>query len=170
MKPALRQAAVAALVVALAVSMSGCITVYPFRSAIAASEGPGNLDYIVVVAYEREFEASDCIPPDSGSDSRSVYVPEFSEYVAIFVQAKLSSIPAGFESIDSREFVFTVADGNGTEWVDIHLRNNSTQKEVIVQGPRPGAWTVTLTWGMSSCPPTSVQDNFLVRVLVRQPE
>jgi hypothetical protein len=169
-KPALRQATVAALVATLAVSMSGCITVYPFRSAIAASEGPGNLDLIVVVAYEREFEASTCIPPDSGSDSRAVYVPEFSEYVAIFVQAKLSSIPAGFESIDSRQFDFTVADGNGTEWVDIHLRNNSTQKELIVQGPRPGAWTVTLSWAMCSLPGAKIQDGFLVRVLVRQPE
>jgi len=168
-KPALRRATVAALVVALAVSMSGCITVYPFRSAIAASEGPGNLDFIVVVAYELEVEAS--MLQQSGSDSRAIFVPEYSEHVTIFVQATLTSVP-DIGGLDTRHFDFSVADGNGTAWVDIHLRNNSTNKEVLVQGPRPGAWTVTLSYQISDVliPGYNIHDQFLVRVLVRQPE
>jgi hypothetical protein len=167
--PSARLAALSAAVLLLAVGSSGCLTVYPakalFSGPAPGSQGPP----ILVVAFEEEFR-----PPDTGiySDSltRTVFVPPGSEHVQIAVFAKLTSVPPEFEPIDTRHFDFTVSDGGGTAWVDVHLRNNSTLKDVIVDSPRPGGWTVTLNYQLQAIGVVGVPaDQFDVQVVVAQP-
>jgi hypothetical protein len=162
----LRHAALAGAVLLLSVGLSGCLTVYPAKALFTGEGGGESVPIELVVAYEMERTAD--APLVSGADLRTVFVPPFSESVTITVYAKLTSAGSLFEGLDPRHFDFTVADGTGTAWVDVHLRNNSTQKNVLVEGPRPGGWTVSLTYEMQGLPGVPA-DQFQVQVLVAQP-
>ncbi|HEX9708724.1 MAG TPA: hypothetical protein VGB42_01925 [Candidatus Thermoplasmatota archaeon] len=167
MRASPRRAALAATVVLLSVALSGCLTVYPAKALFSGEGGGNEVPIELVVAYEQEVTASTF--PTSGSDTRTIFVPPLSERVTISVYAKLTSVGAPLEEIDKRHFDFTVADGAGTAWVDVHLRNNSTQKTIIVEGPRPGGWTVTLNYLLQGGVPGFPSDQFHVQVLVAQP-
>jgi hypothetical protein len=87
------------------------------------------------------------------------------------VSAKLTPWPPPFNQFDPAHFDFTVTDGNGTAWVDVHLKSNDTEKKVLVSGPRPGGWTVTLSYEIceGSLPGIKIDDQFNTQVIVRQP-
>lgn len=160
--------AVAALAVVLAVSLSGCLTVFPAKSLLTTDPRGSSLVFATVLAYEN-VQDPEGVCPTAGSDSRPVYVPEKSERVTLLVQAHLTSVPPELDPIDTRHFDLTIADGSGLVWVDVHLRNNDTQREVVVEGPRPGAWTVLLSWELCDNSFFNIHDQFLVQVVVKQP-
>lgn len=167
MRPTTRHVALAASVLVLSVAMSGCLTVYPAK-ALFTGEGAGeSVPMQVVVAYEQMHTASN--PQDGGSETRTVFVPTGSDRVTIDVYAKLTSLPPWADQFDTRHFDFTVTDGAGTAWADIHLRNNSTTKTIHVDGPRTGGWTVTLNYNLQGNIPGLPADQFRVQVLVSQP-
>lgn len=168
---ALRPAAfaAAALVLLLGVSLGGCLTVFPAKSLLMTDPRGSSLVFENRLAYEAIGEPEGgCV---AGSDSRPIYVPERSQRVTVFVQAHITSIPPEFASVDPRHFDLTITDGANLVWVDVHLRNNDSQEEVVVDGPRPGAWTVTISWEIceGNFIIVKANDQFRVQVVVRQP-
>lgn len=167
MRASPRQAALALAVLAMAVSMSGCLTVYPAKALFTGEGSENALPMELVVVYERALTAQNL--QDAGSETRTIFVAPLSERVTISVYAKLTSLPPPADQFDTRHFDFTVTDGAGTAWISVHLKNNSTQKTVNVDGPRAGGWTVTLNYNLQGNIPGLPADQFQVQVLVSQP-
>lgn len=154
----------------LAVATAGCITVFPGRSAVTTDPRTSTLDYLPVIAFEHQEDPEPTGCP-AGTDSRTIFVPQLARAVTVDVHAKITSVGEPLASQDFRHFDFTVADGEGTLWVDIHLRNNGTDKQLTIEGPRPGGWTVTLSWNICNIPApgSPIKDEFRVLVVVQQP-
>jgi hypothetical protein len=160
-------------VVALAVAASGCIAIYPVKNLLNTDPGASGIVFENHLAYELVVNpTSGCL---AGSDARGILVPQRSQWVRVYVLAKISPlppiVPAGLEDLLNRHFDLTVQDGNQTAWLEVHLKANDTQKDILVEGPRPGGWTVTLSYNLCDLdvPGLKIDDQFIVRVTVRQP-
>ena len=57
-------------------------------------------------------------------------------------------------------------------WVEVHLKNSDVEKRLTIEGPRPGGWTVTLSYTVcdADAAPFKIDDQFDVLITVRQPE
>jgi hypothetical protein len=161
-------AACAALM--LAASVSGCIMVFPARTAVTTDPRSASLVYQSVPVYEAQQDPKSAGCP-AGSEVRTVFVPQLSQSVLITVNAHLTSVVDPLPIQDPRHFDLTIADGGGLSWVDIHLKNNDTDKKLTIEGPRPGGWTITFNWEICNLDlgVVKVNDNFHVLVVVRQP-
>jgi hypothetical protein len=165
-----RMAALAAAVLLAGVALSGCITVFPARSAVNTDPRASTMTFLPTVAYERQEDPhNECV---SGTDTRTIFVPQLARAVLLDIHGHITSVGEPFASQDFRHLDFTVADGSGTVWAEIHLRNNDTDKKLTIEGPRPGGWTVAVSWNI--CDGTipgivRADDNFRFLVVVTQP-
>lgn len=165
------QLAVVAVVV-LALSSSGCLTVYPLRSFLSTDPRAASLPYENHIAYERKENPTVTGECPSGAETRGILVPQRSQWVNIYVLAKITPAPGVAQPVDPRHFDFTVVDGNNTVWMEIHFKNSDVEKRLTIEGPRPGGWTVTLSYAICELdfPPLKVDDQFDVLITVRQPD
>jgi hypothetical protein len=159
----------ALLVVVLAVTLSGCLTAFPAKTLLSTDPRAASIDYGNVLVYEREQDPTTFI--EQGSDARGIYVPERSQRVTVSVFAKITPAPSVVQPYEQRHFDLTVKDGADLVWVEIHLKQGDILKDFVVDGPRPGGWTVVLSYTMSDfdVPPARIDDQFKVQIIVRQP-
>jgi hypothetical protein len=152
----------------LGVGLSGCITVFPGRSAVTTDPRASSMTFLPVVAFEHmEAPHNEC--PSSGTDSRTIFVPQLAKNVIIDIHAHITSVGEPFASQDFRHIDLTVADGEGNTWADIHVKNNDSDKKLTIEGPRPGGWSVTLAWSICDLPVAKADDNFRIIIVVTQP-
>jgi hypothetical protein len=165
-----RLVALAFATLLLGVGLSGCITVFPGRSAVTSDPRASSMTFLPAIVFEHaENPQNQC--PSSGTDSRTIFVPQLSKSVLIDIHAHITSVGEPFASQDFRHIDFTVADGDGNQWADIHVKNNDSDKKLTIEGPRPGGWTVTLAW--SICDGNAIvvkaDDNFRIIIVVTEP-
>ncbi len=172
MVPAPKILAAAAASVLLGVALGGCITVFPARDTVTTDPRASSLPFANVEAYARKEEAAPgaTLGCTGASESRLFYVPQYSEKVTAFVTASLKPPPAPADQAVNQHFDFTLKDGEGVVWIEIHLKGNDTNKQLTIEGPRPGGWNVELAWNLCKAPaPLNIDDSFSVAVVVRQP-
>jgi hypothetical protein len=163
-------AIVAALaVVLLAVSVSGCLSVFPAKSLLSNDPRASSVEYGNILAYERKADPT-MIGCEDGTDVRGVYVPERSEFATVSVFIRIT--PAqGVDQFIGRHFDLTVEDGTGEAWVEVHETAGDLLKDFRIDGPRPGGWTVTLSYRICEFDnaPFRIDDQLKVQMIVREP-
>lgn len=170
MRRRLAPAAAAAAILLMGVSLSGCIVVFPAKTAVTTDPRAGSLDYLPVIAFEEHDEPTGSINCSSGAQTATVYVPQLTRSVILDLDLFLTSVSSPLPFNDPRHIDFTVEDGDGVLWADIHLKNNDTVRKVTIEGPRPGGWTVSLVWNICGNDfGVRVNDHLHVIVIVNQP-
>lgn len=167
-----RLAAVAGATLLLGVALAGCITVFPAKDAVTSDPRANSMTYLPVIAFEHQEDPPPGPPPCvSGTDSSTVFVPQHTKSVTLDIHVHMTSISEPFASAINHHLDFTVADGDGVKWADIHLDNNGTDKKLTIDGPKPGGWTVSLVWNVcnENLIVVNVNDDFHITMVLLAP-
>lgn len=153
-------------------ALSGCITVFPAKGLLSTDLTIASQPFANVEVYHRAEKGPSGIGCLASSDVRQFYVPQRSHSVTVDVRVSLTAAPSIGSLVINGSFDLVVKDGAGVVWVEVHEEGRSIEEKVVVEGPRPGAWSLQLSWKLceASIPLViQIHDSFELSVVVNQP-